>query len=470
MWKFIKYAFIGWILLIIVTAPLYWPYARMWWVFMPSVAAANYDPPASEAEARRQDADYLSTLTKYDRAFSDSARESFAAHIAEIEAAAEELSSAQFYLGIAEAVALADNGHTNVSIYPQHTDFKTIGARLYRFRDGVFIVSAAPDKAAYLGQRVIAIDGAPIEALISDLGRYRGGNEAWRDLHSLYIIESPELFAASGHGTSAEALELTLESNAGALENVRFEGLLPDDPEGMGWRSAWHSLIPTGATKGFEGWRHVSSEGDAEQLPRYLVNPSEPLSYALDEGGLYIRALPGFRAGDQSIQQAYNAMLADHQDESLDYLVVDFRLHDGGDYTKSMAFAKSAPKSVKPDGKVYLITGPNTFSAGIVTLAMLKYYSGERATVIGEQMGDREQFWAERGSRFSLPNSGYSINYATGYHDWETGCKGEKYCYTMNVKHEVPAGSLATQTEIGQTFESYRRGEDVVLDWIAARH
>lgn len=238
----------------------------------------------------------------------------------------------------------------------------------------------------------------------------------------------------------------------------------------MDWRSAWQSLVPSGATKGFKDWRHVFGHVDSEQLPRYLDNPSEPLSYALEGDGLYIRALPGFKAGDQSIQQAYKGMLAGYEDLSLEYLVVDFRLHDGGDYTKSMAFAKSAPKSVKPDGKVYIITGPNTFSAGIVTVAMLKYYSGERAMVIGEQMGDREQFWAERGSRFSLPNSGYSINYATGYHNWESGCKGDKYCYTMNVKHEVPAGSLTTQAEISQTFDSYQRGEDVVLDWIAARH
>ncbi|MEM7329058.1 MAG: hypothetical protein AAF437_09980 [Pseudomonadota bacterium] len=470
MLKFVKYAFIGWVLLSIVTAPFYWPYARMWWVFMPNVSAADYEAPDSAAEARRQDADYLSTLTKYDRAFSDSARESFATRIAEVKAAAEELSAAQFYLGIAEAVALADNGHTNVSIYPQHTDFKTIGARLYRFRDGVYVVSTAPDKAAYLGQQVIAVDGTPIEALISDLGRYRGGNEAWRELHSLYIIESPELFAASGHGGSPDALELTLEDQAGGLETVRFEGLLPDNPEAMDWRSAWQSLVPTGATKGFEGWRHIAGDIDSKRLPRYLVNTVEPLSYALDGGGLYIRALPGFKAGDQSIQQAYKAMMAEHADGGLDYLVVDFRLHDGGDYTKSMAFAKTAPKAVKPDGNVYIITGPNTFSAGIVTVAMLKYYAGERAMLIGEQMGDRERFWAERGSRFALPNSGYSINYATGYHNWETGCKGEKYCYTMNVKHEVPAGALTTQTEIGETFESYQRGEDMVLNWIATRH
>ncbi|MEL6378543.1 MAG: hypothetical protein AAFR69_12235 [Pseudomonadota bacterium] len=186
--------------------------------------------------------------------------------------------------------------------------------------------------------------------------------------------------------------------------------------------------------------------------------------------GLYIRAIPGVGSKEKPIKTLYDGILAPYDDGSLDYLVVDFRLHDGGDYTRSMAFAKTAPRTVKKDGKVYIITGPNTFSAGVVTVAMLKYYAGDKAVIVGEPMGDREQFWAERGTDFQLPNSKYYVNYATGYHDWEKGCKGDQYCYTMNVKHEVPAGSLAPQVLLTQTFESYQQGEDVVMGWIAAQH
>ncbi|MCI5044444.1 MAG: hypothetical protein MRY72_07070, partial [Aquisalinus sp.] len=76
--------------------------------------------------------------------------------------------------------------------------------------------------------------------------------------------------------------------------------------------------------------------------------------------------------------------------------------------------------------------------------------------------------WAERGPwSFQLPNSGYYVNFATGYHDWEKGCKGEKFCYTMNEMYEVPAGSLSPEVSLPQDFESYLRGDDVVMDWIA---
>ena len=469
MKKILKYGLIGWLILSVLTFPFYWPFIRMFWVFLPSVEAPNYEPPSSAYEARLQDIEYLSTVLRYDRAFREDAQQAFKDKLSAMEADAETMSDAQFYLGVAEAMALADNGHTSVSYRPQHTQFNTIDARLYGFQDGVYIVAAAPEQAETIGRRVIAIEGTPIETLQSDLGRYKGGNDVWRTLYASLLLESPDLMAAAGQAASADQLTFTLETETGDAEQVIFAGTRAENADDQPWRAAWHTLSPDVGGFVANGWSHALGT-DPANLPKYLTTPSEPLSYSLDQNGLYIRALPGFRAGDQSIGAAYKAMLADHPKGSLDYLVIDFRLHDGGDYTKSMGFAKAAPKAVKEDGKVYIITGPNTFSAGIVTVAMLKYNSGDRAVIVGEHMGDREAFWAERGSDFQLPNSNYYINYATGYHDWEKGCKGEPYCFTMNELFEVPAGSLAPEVTLAQDFDSYARGEDVVMAWIAAQH
>ena len=40
-----------------------------------------------------------------------------------------------------------------------------------------------------------------------------------------------------------------------------------------------------------------------------------------------------------------------------------------------MAFSKAAPKKVKEDGAIYIITGPNTFSAAIVNNGVAVPYS-----------------------------------------------------------------------------------------------
>lgn len=468
MWKILKYGLIGWLVLSVLTFPFYWPFIRMFWVFIPMVESPKYEPPTTAIEARLQDLDYLSKLIEYDRSFSETAKLDFSSRLTAIEATAESMSDAEFYLAISEAVALADNGHTSVSYRPQYTQYNTIGARLYIFSDGLFIARAAPDHADKIGHRVVAINDVPTETLQSALAKYKGGNQVWRSLYATFLIESPQLLEAAGYAASSDQIELTLETPAGELERVAFPAIHTENANDQAWRAAWETLLPETGNAVYEGWSHALS-GETASVPDYLAAPWETLSYTMEGNGLYIRALRGFAAGEQSIKSAYNEMLSDYANGSLDYLVVDFRLHDGGDYTKSMAFAKAAPKRVKEDGDIYIITGPNTFSAAIVTTAMLKYYAGDRGVIIGEQMGDREQFWAERGTDFRLPNSGYYINYATGYHDWENGCKGEPYCYTMNEMYEVPAGSLAPSVTLAPSFAEYQSGEDIVMNWIAAQ-
>lgn len=468
MLKILKYGLIGWLVLSVLTAPLYWPYARMVWVFMPFIEKPKFDPPADLVEARQQDLDYLTTLTRYDRAFDDGEKRAFDTAIEAIRPRVADMSDADFYLSMAEAVALADNGHTNISYGPQYREFETIGARLYRFSDGLYVVEAAPDHETALGRRVTAIEGRSTRDVQQNLQAYRGGNAVWRSLYSTLIIEAPALLHAAGLAASAAAVTLDFETPSGDPEQLAFEPRALPNGDKVPGRSAWETLIPGGASTGHGPWAHTFS-GRTDDLPRYLKASGDVLSYVMEGNGLYIRALPGIGSKERPIAKTYKTLLAPYTEGSLDYLVVDFRLHDGGDYTRSMAFAKNAPEMVKETGKVYIITGPNTFSSGIVTVAMLKYYAGDKALIVGEPMGDREQFWAERGTDFRLPNSGYYVNYATGYHDWEKGCKGERYCFTMNVKHEVPAGSLAPNVLLTQTFDSYRQGEDVVMDWIASQ-
>ena len=329
MWKILKYGLLGWIVLRVVTAPFYWPYLRMLWVFNVRVAAPQFDPPSSESEARLQDVEYLATLLDYDRSFDETERAAFTDKLTDLRANVETLSDAGFYLGVAEAVALADNGHTNVSYRAQYTQFETIGARLYRFADGVFIVSTAPEHEAFLGRKVLAIEGVPVDSVRERLRPYRGGNTVWRDLYSLLIVESPELLEATGLSSSPDHITMTLEADDGERMEVQFDGRPLDGDADVPGRRGWQSLVPGGATRGFENWVHVADAGRG-QLPNYLREPDVPTSYALPKGGLYIRALPGFQAGERPIKSAYRNMLAEHSDGSLDYLVVDFRLRDGG--------------------------------------------------------------------------------------------------------------------------------------------
>jgi hypothetical protein len=91
MFKALKYGIVGLFVLSLVSLPFTWPFIRMLWVFIPRIPAPDYDPPATIAEARLQDLDYLSTLTNYDRSLSESAQSEFSSAIATIENDAQDL-------------------------------------------------------------------------------------------------------------------------------------------------------------------------------------------------------------------------------------------------------------------------------------------------------------------------------------------------------------------------------------------
>ena len=153
-------------------------------------------------------------------------------------------------------------------------------------------------------------------------------------------------------------------------------------------------------------------------------------------------------------------------DGSLPYLVVDFRANWGGNTNLFVEIAKWLPGKVADDGHLYIVVGPQTFSAGINGSALLKFYGDAKSIIIGQPMGDREHYWTETGKSFRLPNSGFRMGYATGYHDWANGCEEHPYCFTQVLKHGVKAGSLAPVHTIEPDYADYAAGRDVVMEWI----
>lgn len=89
--------------------------------------------------------------------------------------------------------------------------------------------------------------------------------------------------------------------------------------------------------------------------------------------------------------------------------------------------------------------------------------------IVGAPMGDREQYWGEYGLDFILPNSGFKVSYATGYHKWENWCEDHFYCFTQLLKHAVAAGSLAPDQSIKPTNVDYSAGRDVVVGSVYER-
>ena len=83
-------------------------------------------------------------------------------------------------------------------------------------------------------------------------------------------------------------------------------------------------------------------------------------------------------------------------------------------------------------------------------------------------MGDAPQFWAEGATRITLPNSRLRIGYATGYHDWQSGCSMSQIfvCHLPNQWLGVAAGDLTPTMPVAWSLADFLEGTDTALEKI----
>ena len=254
-----------------------------------------------------------------------------------------------------------------------------------------------------------------------------------------------------------------MQDQQGATHQVELAAQMPQAAEDSYLRSPWMTLYAESLPDEGDGWVR-SLQGDSDDLlPLYLEQTDQRFRWVpIQNGGGYLRLQTLFNTEQQSLPAFLDETIKPLPDGSLPYLVVDLRSSDGGDLTLIAEASKWLPDKVADDGHLYIVVGPQTFSATIAGVAMLKYYGGEKSSIIGSPMGDREHFWTERGMDFQLPNSGFGVGYATGYHDWANGCEEHPYCHTQALIHGVKAGSLAPSPIIEPEYSDYAAGRDVV--------
>ncbi|WP_395077174.1 S41 family peptidase, partial [Hyphococcus sp.] len=463
----LRWTFLIWLLVTIGLVAANWSLVTQIARFSPLILPPMYGEAETPAEAQLQDIRFLRKLTSYDRSFSAEELAAFTAHMDAMATHNGGMSDAEFYLGVMRAAAISGNGHTNASKTPAYTQFNNVGVKLYWFADGLYVVRAVNKFADLVGARIISIEGTPVEAVNTALDKYMGGAAQWRRVNNTFLIESPELMHAAGLAASPDILSVTVADADGAERSVSLPARAA--PQGdLPRRRPWMSLRADAlADEGDAWWRSLSLEGDA--APLYLRDPANNFFTSAFDGGFYMRPQLLLQRKETPIHDQLAGVIEAAPADGYEFLIADLRWSPGGDYTQVIDFVKAAPRAIKDGGKLYIVTSPNTFSAALVTAAFLKYYGGEKSMIIGEPMGDIGQFWAETGFPFELPNSGYYVNYATGYHDWENGCAGKhEFCFSQNLKHEVPAGSLLPEITVSPTYANYASGRDVVMERIVA--
>jgi hypothetical protein len=427
--------------------------------FMAAPAAAAQ---VSIAGARIADLEVAkSNYVLKSRAFTPQTRQHALALITDLERRAGALSDAQYLIGMMEVAACAQNGHDSLDIgNGAWTPATHLPLRFIWFPDGIVVARAAPGLANLLGARVVHVEGLTSAQLLARLRPLSGGTDAYRKwdlmwvvenggmLHALGVARDPNRLAfdfllPNGRQVSRTIAFVPKSQLPGGADPVRYWSPEPIDTEkALGWRTA---IDPA---------RTPLYLGDADTLYRASALP--------DLQALYVQFRANWDENGQYIKPFTQSLLAQIESNGPENVILDLRFDVGGDIDVTRELMKAIAD--RTFGRVFLLVGRYTFSAGIAAAAVVRH-DGPRVTVIGEELGDNLRWWSEI-DETCLPRTHLCLRGTHGLWDLVKGCKGEPNCY--GDRYDAVVGSLKPDIVAPLTARDWLAGRDPGLEAVGA--
>src|SRR5215470_19923400 len=167
-------------------------------------------------DGRRQDLDFVANRlpTLHPNFFAQISRQSYQQAVSSLEAKLSTATDAEFYVGIAQLVAMAGDGHTmlNYSSAPFHF----FPLRFRWLDDGIFVSRAAAPYTEALAARLVRIADTPIGSAIDQLATViPHENDYW--LHNLLpnLIINQTVLQGLGLAPDAATTSLTFQTLGG---------------------------------------------------------------------------------------------------------------------------------------------------------------------------------------------------------------------------------------------------------------
>lgn len=429
--------------------------------FYPHVPPANYPPTHDLATAQHQDLDYFKRYFTLDRSYTPTARAQAEQLFRNADANAGSLSPAAFSLSILHMVALADNGHSQVYKGSLSSANNRLPCRLYHFADGYYIIRTRPACAGLLGAKLIAIDGRPVDEMADSMFKYSGGPRNHYDQYvSVFFLESPAILHAAGLATQPDQLNLQVQLRDGSLQDVTIRADPPDPDAPDVYSDAY--LSPQRIDGEVADWSPLLARDAA--LPQFLRDYANPFqaTYWPGKSVYYVQ----FRSNQSEPGHPIGPFVSHIEHEIIAArprsIVLDLRLDQGGDFVTTAGLMKHLATLTDSIQHVYVLISAWTFSAGDVSLALVKDHGGSKVTVIGEPVGDRLRIWAE-GSYITLPHSKLDIGFATGYEDYSKPCWRTRYCFWTTLFFPTHVASFDPDFWVPYTFNDYENLRDPLL-------
>jgi len=362
------------------------------------------------------------------------ARDKFESDAAALKLAMPSLGREQAITGLMRLVAEIGDGHTSVPPAQPAAGFHVLPLRLY-LDDGFLYVAACDSRyRKVLGFAVSSINGVP-------------SNEVLRRVRPL----------VSGDNS------FTVDGRVGAYavipEILRGVGIIDDPAKAVPMifvrdgREVRLSIARTVSTNGMKmnflraTYSNAWVDAGATPPPLWLRHPDKPYWFDADKqaGTIFVQyneatsdpadPMPAFA---RRLRQAIH-------DTQASKVILDLRMNSGGEafWNRALLLALLHADELEQPGKLFVLIGPQTFSAGTLLAIDLEKYS--KAVFIGEPTGGALQNFGNH-EPVRLPGTGLVVLVATKYYQNDGPNDDRPY--------------VAPQLAAGLSAADYRGGRD----------
>jgi hypothetical protein len=309
----------------------------------------------------------------------------------------------QALVALMQLVALVQDGHTSIQpLFDAEAAVRYYPVEFYRFDDGLFIRSAAPEHRDLAGARVLRIGRASADEALAAAARILPHeNDWWATRVAPNLLGLAELLDGMGLVSDMESLPLVVERNGRRdTVSVRPAGRLAGGghgPNGPIDRTGWVDMRETGTA------------------PLWLQQPGRPYwsRYEPDDRTLYVAyrgvvSLPP----PESNAEFWRSVFALADSLPLARLVLDIRENTGGNsfHNRQVVRGIVARPQLDRADKLFVIAGGRTFSAAMNLARDLEQWTN--ATFVGEPTGNAAYFFGDH-VQVRLPASGLVLNVST---------------------------------------------------------
>lgn len=350
-----------------------------------------------------------------------------------------------YFFELTTLAGMAADVHTLVFVPHQPSPVlnRAYPLRFWKFSDGLYIRAAAPPLSSFVGAKILAISGMPIEQVWKKILERVPAENEWDSVGwAQFFLQFPGFLHALGIASDAN-VAWTLKTQDGRQVTEQLDASVPG-----GWQLLSSSdgiVAPEGYVEGH----------DARRPPLWLKNRDRKywFEYLSDSNSIFLQVNEP-RDDPESpwsdfLQQVFRAV----REKRAGRLIIDLRHNGGGNAYLSQELVHKiiATPEIDEPGRLFVLTSRITQSAGIVFASKLELET--HAVFLGEPTaGHPNLFNSPMGQHVAQALPGTDIMFRVSSR-WQ-----------QSSDHQDDRRFIAPDIPVGMSYAEYAAGKDPVLD------